>query len=165
VRQAGVLAILPKPFELDDLKRALYASLDYIEPDEIDLARIEVEDLRVLVVDDSQMSLNHICHILEQMGVEKIVRANNGREAAEHVLESAFDLVVTDYNMPEMDGRELVHYIRQLSGQPDIPILMVTSEKDSARLASVKQAGVSALCDKPFDPRTLRTLIQRLLAA
>jgi two-component system chemotaxis response regulator CheY len=165
VRQAGVLAILPKPFEIGDLQRALYASLDYMAPDDLDLPDLEAEDLRVLVVDDSRFSLNHIIHLLRSMGVEQIRQASNGRQAAEAIRDQHFDLVITDFHMPEMDGEQLTHYIRHLSDQPDVPVLMITSEQNSARLASVQQSGVSALLDKPFDAGTVRGLLQRLLSA
>lgn len=163
VRQAGVMAILPKPFEIGELKKALYASLDYIEPEPLELVHVEAEDLRVLVVDDSRFSLGHIVQLLRQMGVEQIRKASNGREAAEAIRDEQFDLVITDFHMPEMDGEQLTQYIRHLSDQPDVPVLMITSEQNTSRLASVQQAGVSALLDKPFDVATVRELLSRLL--
>jgi two-component system chemotaxis response regulator CheY len=164
IRQAGVLAILRKPFGLEDLRKALYASLDFIAPDRLELDDLEPEDLHILVVDDSRMALRHIVHTLQQMGIERITQARNGREAAELIRDQHFDLVFTDYNMPEMDGEQLAHYIRQVSDQPDIPIVMVTSERDESRLASVQQAGVSALLDKPFQIDVVRELIHRILS-
>jgi two-component system chemotaxis response regulator CheY len=74
------------------------------------------------------------------------------------------DLVVTDYNMPEMDGQALVKHIRQHSWQKTVPILMVTSESDEGRLAAVEAAGVSGICDKPFEASVVRELLGRLLA-
>ncbi|KAB7619550.1 response regulator [Alkalilimnicola sp. S0819] len=164
VRQAGVLAILPKPFVVEDLRVALHTTLDYIEPDRLELDQVDVEDLRVLVVDDSSFSLRHIRHLLAQMGIEQISEAHNGIEAAEQIRDEIFDLVITDYNMPEMDGQELVNYVRHASDQPELPMLMVTSERSEARLAAVRQAGVSAICDKPFNTVNLRELITRLLS-
>jgi len=75
-----------------------------------------------------------------------------------------FDLVVTDYNMPEMDGRELTEYIRTQSWQSSVPILMVSSESNESRLAAVTQAGVSGVCDKPFEPAMVRGLLQKMLS-
>ena len=74
-------------------------------------------------------------------------------------------MIVTDYNMPEMDGREFTEFVRTRSGQSSVPILMVSSEQNRNRLAAVQNAGVSALCDKPFDPRLVRDLILKLLAS
>ena len=165
VRQAGVVAILPKPFRSEDLQRALRATLDLLNPDEIgDVGEIELEHLKVLVVDDSPTARRFVRRVLENLGLERFVEANNGREAAQRIDEELFDLVVTDYNMPEMDGAELTDYIRNKSGQATVPILMVTSESNDGRLSAVQQAGVSAICDKPFEPQTVRELLGRLLA-
>lgn len=165
IRQAGVLAILPKPFEVEELRTALYASLDYIEPEQLVLDDLEPADLQVLVVDDSRFALNHIVQLLRGLGFERIHCAANGREAAEAIRDQHFDLVITDFHMPEMDGEQLINYIRHLSEQPDVPILMITAEQDEARLASAQQAGVSALLDKPFTAATVRELLRRLLSA
>ncbi len=73
------------------------------------------------------------------------------------------DLVVTDYNMPEMDGRGLVDYIRTKSWQNSVPILMVTSESDEGRLAAIEEAGVSGICDKPFEPDIVKALLTKIL--
>ena len=66
--------------------------------------------------------------------------------------------------MPEMDGKALVQHIRTLSMQPSVPILMVSSERDEGRLAAVEQAGVSAICDKPFEVNLIRRLLKNLFA-
>jgi two-component system chemotaxis response regulator CheY len=65
--------------------------------------------------------------------------------------------------MPEMDGKEFVEHVRHESHQPSVPILMVSSEQDASRLAVVQQAGVSAVCDKPFDTTTIKQLIENIL--
>jgi len=163
IRQAGVVAILPKPFTPDDIERALRATLHYVEPDELQLESYDVGSLRVLVVDDSLMARKHIQRVLHDMGIQHITCAENGREGVEKFASATFDLVVTDYNMPEMDGRELVAAIRQRSEGVYVPILMVTSEQDTARLDMVAQAGVSALCDKPFEPASVRQMLLSLL--
>ena len=77
--------------------------------------------------------------------------------------EAMVGLVVTDYNMPEMDGKALVDYIRTQSWQNSVPILMVTSEQDMGRLAAIEEAGVSGICDKPFEPEMVKGLLRRVL--
>jgi len=160
LRQAGVIAILPKPYELDQLKRALFTTVDYLEPDTEDLEDFPVGELRVLIVDDSITSRHHISRLFNRLGIVKISEAVNGKQAVELINNQYFDLVVTDYNMPEMDGKELTEYIRDQSKQASIPILMITSESDSGRLAAVQQSGVSAICDKPFDPKTIKRVLK-----
>jgi len=164
IRQAGVVAILPKPFEPADLKRALYSTVDLIVPDDQALADIPLNELHVLVVDDSFTARRHICRVLNNLGIEDITTAENGKLAAEKLSESYFDLVVTDFNMPEMDGEALTRFIRQKSEQRAIPVLMVTSEESDSRLSAVQQAGVSGICDKPFEPSAVRHMIHSLLA-
>lgn len=66
--------------------------------------------------------------------------------------------------MPEMDGREFVEYVRGRSWQSSVPILMVTSETDQGRSAAVEEAGVSGICDKPFEPAVVRRLLARMLS-
>jgi two-component system chemotaxis response regulator CheY len=68
IRQAGATAILPKPFNARELKQVLYSTLDYIRPDAIALADLEVENLNVLIVDDSRMARKKIMHALGNMG-------------------------------------------------------------------------------------------------
>lgn len=165
IRQAGVVAILPKPFSHEDISRALRTSLDYIDPEEISLQHYDIEDVRVLVVDDSKSARKHIARVLNNMGINNITHANNGKEGVEIFAQSedAFDLIVTDFNMPEMDGRELIEYIRAELLNPYIPILMVTSEENETRLNHIQQAGVSGICDKPFEPQTVKEILYRVL--
>lgn len=164
IRQAGVVAILPKPFETADLRRALYATVDLIVPDDQALFDVSLDELHVLVVDDSLTARNHICRVLKNLGIEKIQKAENGKEAIDVLAGCYFDLVVTDYNMPEMDGEALTRYIRENSEQKAIPVLMVTSEENESRLSAVQQAGVSGICDKPFEPAAVREMIRNMLA-
>ena len=162
VRQSGACCIVPKPFTEQQLSSALYAAADYLNPPEDD-DTLDLHGLRVLVVDDSVASRHHLRRLLEQLGVEQIVDAADGKQAVAVLQESMFDLVITDYNMPEMDGRELTEYIRTESWQAEVPILMVTSEQNVGRLAAVERAGVSAICDKPFDASSIRRLISDAL--
>ena len=158
VRQSGACSIITKPFNEQQLARALYAAADYLNPPEdVDVA--EIESLRVLLVDDSLMSRRHLRRLLDEIGIGRVVEAVNGKEAVDLLQETMVDLVITDYNMPEMDGRELTEYIRTQSWQNAVPILMVTSEQNQGRLAAVERAGVSAVCDKPFEAGSIRKLI------
>lgn len=164
IRQAGAVAILPKPFEPEHLHKALFSALDFIEPEKsIEFKHRDIEDLKVLVVDDSLTARKHIRRTLEGLGIENLVEAVNGVKAQSCLEQQSFDLIVTDYNMPEMDGRALVEFIRNQTDQSGVPILMVTSESDASQLAAVEQSGVSAMCDKPFDVQTVKDLIERIV--
>jgi two-component system chemotaxis response regulator CheY len=108
---------------------------------------------------------HYVCRVLENMGIlpDNIDSAENGEQALHKVNDNYYDFIVSDYNMPVMDGMELLDRIRKESAQSSIPVLMVTSETDANRLAAVQQAGVSAICDKPFDPSSVRQLISQFV--
>ena len=165
VRQSGACCIIAKPFTNEQLQRALTSVLEQIAPpEELELDEdADVEDLKVLLVDDSGMSRRYIRHLLEGMGIRRIFEAKNGKDAVAILTDTIFDLVLTDYNMPEMDGRALIEYIRTQSWQTEVPILMLTSENNQGRLAAVEKAGVSAICDKPFEQSNIRDEIIRAL--
>jgi two-component system chemotaxis response regulator CheY len=164
VRQAGVTAILPKPFASSQLKRGLYNTLDMLNPSSVELNDYNAEDLRVLIVDDSRMARNHIKRVLNGLGIDNITEADDGATAVPLLDQSFFDFVVTDYNMPQMDGKALLEHIRNNSNQRSIPVLMVTSEGNMGNLAAVEQSGVSGICDKPFEADTVRNMIKMMMA-
>ena len=163
LRQSGVLAILPKPFNQKDLTRAIHATLDLIVEEEIDLEMFDPKTLRVLVTDDSRMARKHVSKTLNTMGIEDIQFAENGKEAIALLNEMEFDLIVTDYNMPEMDGKELTEAVRLDPALAHIPILMVSSNSEDSQLSNIAQEGVDAICGKPFEPSVVRKLLAKIL--
>ncbi len=163
VRQSGASAILPKPFADADLAAALAATLAWLDPHQRLDADVDLERLRVLLVDDSPNARKFMRRVLGNLGIENITEAGDGREAAVLLGGSMFDLVITDYNMPEMDGLALLRHIRGESWQSSVPVLMVTSETNPQRLAEVRAAGVSGLCDKPFEPQAVKRVIEAAL--
>ncbi len=167
IRQAGACTFLPKPFSEAQLAAAMRATLGYLQADEsLALgAKVDLDTLRIMIVDDSANSRRFIKRVLEQLGVEHFLEAADGLEAAVILGTDYVDLVITDFNMPDMNGRELVEHIRTKSWQSSVPIVMVTSETKEERLAEIRLAGVSAICQKPFDARTIKTLIEQALAA
>lgn len=162
-RQSGVVAILPKPFTNKDLGIAINSTLDLLTADELELSYFDVQSLRVLVVDDSKLARKFVSRVLNSLGIERLTEAADGSEAIELLQNNMFDLVVTDYNMPEVNGKELTEYIRNESEQSHIPVLMVSSEANETHLANIEQSGVNAMCDKPFEPENVRKILYRLL--
>ncbi|HAQ50053.1 MAG TPA: two-component system response regulator [Gammaproteobacteria bacterium] len=163
IKQSGAIAILPKPFDREELTQALKTTIDYLEPDEIVLDSEDIAEMNILVVDDSFTSRQHLRRVLEALGATDIIIAENGIEAIKHLEQDVFSLIITDLNMPEMNGQQLVEYIREEQKDLNTPILMVTSEADEARLASVHQSGISAICDKPFAIDEVKELLYRIL--
>ncbi len=160
IKQAGASAVLPKPFRANDLKRAILMIMDWENPVALQLDEQTNEAMQVLLVDDSQMARRLIARTLEKLGIQHISEAENGRAAIPLLQQQKFDLVVTDYNMPEMDGHEFLVYIRHHSNQPDVPVMMVTTEGDESKLKAVQHEGVSAIMDKPFEVQEVRKLIE-----
>ena len=165
IRQSGACAIVPKPFSDNQLSRALSATLELLqEDDSLQEMGVEVDNLKILIVDDSRSSRNFIKRVLESTGVHHCVEAADGTEALRLLQNTTFDLVITDYHMPEMNGRDLVEHIRHEGWQQEVPILMVTSEADQGRLAAVEQAGVSGIFDKPFDPASVKAMLAQIFS-
>ena len=113
IRQAGAVAILPKPFSADQLSRALYATLDLLEPDALLHSGVDLSPLRVLLVDDSQLAREHMRRLLESIEIVDITEAGDGEQATRILEQTPFDLVISDYNMPRVDGKELAMHVRQ----------------------------------------------------
>ncbi|HEY7159261.1 MAG TPA: protein kinase [Gemmataceae bacterium] len=150
---SGKLVRLVKPFDAEKLAAAL-ASVAGDRPNSA--------GPRVLVVDDSAAARKHVRAVLAGLGLSAITEAGDGAAAVALLKDQTFDLVVTDYNMPELDGRELIEFIRRRSAIPTVPIVMTTTETDADKLASVRRLGVSAICDKAFRPEEVRAVVEKL---
>ncbi|MFK7888123.1 MAG: response regulator [Gammaproteobacteria bacterium] len=164
LRQAGVIALLSKPLGQGALRRALLNTLQFLNPDALESDDFDPAELEVLVVDDAAFARAHISLVLKTLGIKNITQACDGTEAVAELCTRDFDLVVTDFNMPNMDGRELTEWIRNERGDADTPIIMVTSEHNESRLSAISQSGVSAMCDKPFQADTVKQLISQALS-
>ncbi len=162
-KQSGIVAILPKPFTRNHLGMAINATIDLLSHDELELELYDVDTLRVLVVDDSSLARKVIKRVLNNLGIHQITEAHDGSQAIQKLNNQTFDLIVTDYNMPEVNGLELAEYIRHSEQHSHLPILMVTSEANDAHLSHVSQSGVNAITDKPFEPNTVKRLLKTLL--
>ncbi len=165
IRQAGAIAILPKPFSREALSTALRNTMHYIrDTQEVEpLDNDELEDMRVLVVDDSLLSRKFVRKSMNAIGIDHVLEAKDGAEALQIMKQESFDLIISDYNMPNIDGLELVEHIRQYSDQPSVPVMMITSEQNEGRLAAVESAGVSAICNKPLNYDMLKQLVRQLV--
>ena len=142
IRQAGPSAILRKPFGQEDLVRGLEAATAFVNAaDDAHKDAAEFESLRVLAVDDTRVARKFIVRTLRRMGIEDIVEAENGVDAVGKLEEAVYDLVITDFNMPEMDGLGLVRHIRDESHQSSVPIIMVTSEDNEETPHSGSRGG------------------------
>ena len=140
------------------------AAADF-SPHAVRVHNLRLTGLRVLIADDSRSARRHARRVLENLGAQNLVEAVNGREAIQFLVESQFDLIVTDWHMPESDGLELTRHIRHDPRHQHVPVLMITSETDQTRLDDARRTGVSAICPKVFDPQTVAGILNSLLDA
>jgi CheY-like chemotaxis protein len=154
---------LHKPFDQEGLSQALALATGSSPPgSRLKAAEAEASShMRVLLVDDSAAARSHIRNVLSGLGLRQIAEAGDGAEALTLLGKESFDLVVTDYNMPYLDGRTLIDFIRNRSPVPSVPIIMVTTETDPDKLEAVRRLGVAAICDKSFKPEQVRAVIAK----
>ena len=145
-KQSGVVAILPKPFDAMQLGKALNAAVDLLSPAELELTLFDVHDVRVLVVDDSRLARNHIRRVLSNLGMQHIVEAEDGKQAFQQLQQQMFDLVVTDFNMPGMNGIEVMQ--EMLTINPALKTAIASGFVDEALTEAAREAGVSRLIFK-----------------
>ena len=158
--KCGKAVLLQKPFTPEQLGDALKV-VSTVQPALLAALGAAVK-LRVLIVDDSAAARVHVQNVLKGLGFTQFVDAADGAQAVAAVAGASFDLIVTDFNMPFMDGRALVGYLKQNPATASIPIIMVTTEKDPSKLEAVRQLGV-AVCDKSFPTEIARKIIDQLV--
>lgn len=126
------------------------------------LPKPETAQKKALAADDSRSMVALHRAVLSDLGFEPLVAAN-GQEAYDHVENGeSFDLVITDMNMPVMDGMELVEKLRGTDGFEDVPIIMVTTESEASQQTLAAKSGVTAFITKPFKPDELKDKIREL---
>jgi serine/threonine protein kinase len=158
--KCGSAILLKKPFTSEQLGDALklVTARRPPRPESADFSK-----LNVLIVDDSAPARVHVRGVLTGLGIAKLVEATDGARAVAALSGSKFDLIVTDYNMPHMDGRGLVGYLRENPATSAIPVIMVTTEDDPAKLAAVRRLGVAAVCDKSFPADVVRRVLEQVV--
>lgn len=115
--------------------------------------------MKILLVDDSGTMRTIQKRCLAKLGIEDVVEAEDGVQALAEFEKNTFDVVLTDWNMPNMDGLTLLKEIR--TRNKDIPIVMITTEAERARVVTAIQAGVSDYMVKPFTPDGLKEKLER----
>ncbi len=118
---------------------------------------------KVMIVDD-QFSVRQITrNTLEQLGIRHIFESEHGKEAFEKVSLQPVDLIISDYNMPEMDGMELLRAVRGSPAMRKIPFILLTGRGDRELVVKAAQAGVNNYLVKPFTPQIMREKIEQVV--
>ena len=118
--------------------------------------------MKILVVDDFATMRRIISNVLRQLGFEDIVEAEDGAKALKVLESEKIDFVITDWNMPEMSGMDLLKAIRAKSDKDEMPVMMVTAEALQENILAAAQAGVNNYIVKPFDAATLSDKINKI---
>jgi two-component system chemotaxis response regulator CheY len=117
---------------------------------------------KILAVDDSRSLRNMVAFSLTTGGYE-VVEAEDGVVGLQLALQQQFDLVLTDQNMPNMDGLTLISKLRGLPGYAKTPILMLTTESSDTMKHKGRAAGANGWLIKPFDPERLLEVVKKVI--
>jgi len=116
----------------------------------------------LLIVDDSAAMRQLITFTVKDAGHE-VLLAENGREALEKLKNARVDMVITDLNMPEMDGITLITELRKMADYKFIPILMLTTESQVTKREEGRAAGASGWIVKPFSPEKFLEVVKKFI--
>jgi len=119
---------------------------------------------KVLIVDDSPSVLAILKDLLDELGFA-VISANNGQEAFSHIEKSRFNMIITDLKMPVMDGIEFVKRAKASPNCKFVPVVMLSSEEDEAKIAEARKAGVSTFMKKPINKGQFTAMVQIVLGS
>ncbi len=120
------------------------------------------KNMKVLVVDDFSTMRRIVKNLLRDLGFTNIQEADDGSTALPMLQGGDFDFVVTDWNMPGMQGIDLLKAIRADASLSHIPVLLITAEAKKEQIVMAAQAGVNGYIVKPFTAATLKTKLDKI---
>lgn len=119
-------------------------------------------NMKILVVDDHESMRRIEKQILNDLGYKNVDMADDGSTALPMLLAGSYDFVISDWNMPKMEGLELLKAIRADSRLAKTPVLLVTAESKKEKIIEAAQAGVNDYVVKPFNAEILKAKIARI---
>ena len=124
-----------------------------------------MKKLKVLIVDDSVVMRKIVERALRQAGLElaEVLEAGNGAEALVQVEKGGLDIILSDINMPVMDGLEFLKSLATLESAKGVPVVMITTEGSEARVVEALSAGAKGYLRKPFSPEQVKERVTSLL--
>ncbi|MDF2177473.1 chemotaxis response regulator CheY [Aliiglaciecola sp. CAU 1673] len=120
------------------------------------------KNMKILVVDDFSTMRRIIKNLLKDLGFTNVSEADDGSTALPMLQQGDFDFVVTDWNMPGMQGIDLLRAIRADDNLKHLPVLMVTAEAKKEQIVAAAQAGVNGYVVKPFTAATLKEKLEKI---
>lgn len=124
-----------------------------------------IENTKFLVVDDFSTMRRIVRNLLKELGFTNVQEAEDGVDALNKLRGEKFDFVVSDWNMPNMTGIELLRTVRADAALKHLPVLMVTAEAKKENIIEAAQAGASGYVVKPFTAATLDEKLKKIFAA
>lgn len=121
--------------------------------------------MKVLVVDDFATMRRIVKNVLKQIGFKHIGEADDGKSALKAMKSEKFDLIMCDWNMPEMSGIDLLHAVRADDELKDTPFVMVTAEAQKENILEAVKAGVSNYVVKPFTAETVEEKLKKVFGS
>ena len=118
--------------------------------------------MKILVVDDFSTMRRIVRNLLKELGFANVEEAEDGAVALQKLQEGGFDFVVTDWNMPNIDGLQLLQAIRSNPALSRLPVLMITAEAKKENIIAAAQAGANGYIVKPFTAATLAEKLQKI---
>ena len=120
------------------------------------------KNMKILIVDDFSTMRRIIKNLLRDLGFNNTQEADDGTTALPMLQAGGFDFLVTDWNMPGMQGIDLLKAVRADSSIADLPVLMVTAEAKKEQIVLAAEAGVNGYVVKPFTAQTLQEKIDKI---
>ncbi len=121
------------------------------------------DQIRIMVVDDMSTSRGLITQALDAFGVRNVSTAENGKQALQILASKPAHLVISDYNMPEMDGLQLLHYLRATPKTQKVGFVLITGRAERQIIEHGKKLGMNNYLKKPFQPDELRNCIEAVV--
>jgi two-component system chemotaxis response regulator CheY len=122
------------------------------------------KNMRILVVDDFPTMRRIIRSLLRELGFSNVEEAEDGGDAMSKLKKSPFELVISDWNMPNVDGLEMLQQIRASDDLKALPVLMVTAEAKKENIIAAAKAGANGYVVKPFTAATLEEKLNKIFA-
>ncbi len=121
------------------------------------------DQIRIMVVDDMSTSRGLITQALDTMGIRQVGYASDGPGALAAILQSPVHLVISDYNMPGMDGLQLLHALRTNPKTKGLGFILITGRADKEIIDTGRRLGMNNFLKKPFTPQELRACIEAVV--
>lgn len=118
--------------------------------------------LRILVVDDFPTMRRIVRNLLKELGFTNVEEAEDGQQALEALRQGSYGLVISDWNMPNLDGLQMLRQIRASEPLASLPVLMVTAEAKKENIIAAAQAGASGYVVKPFTAAVLEEKLAKV---